>query len=60
MPNLALPKAAVAAALPRDFRLQIVSSSGDTVPASREWLHEIKHDGWRIVAIIDGRGGLKL
>jgi ATP-dependent DNA ligase len=26
----------------------------------RRWLHEIKHDGHRLVAILDGHGGLKL
>jgi hypothetical protein len=24
------------------------------------WLHEIKHDGYRLAAILDGTGGLKL
>src|SRR5262249_18748855 len=60
MSNLSLPKAALSAALPRDIRLQIVSSSGGAVPDGDDWLHEIKHDGWRIAAIINGRGGLKL
>ena len=23
-------------------------------------MHEIKHDGWRLIAVIDGRGGLRL
>ena len=60
MPNLALPKAAFAAAIPRDFRLQIVSTSGGNVPDGDGWLHEPKHDGFRMAAIFDGRGGLKL
>jgi bifunctional non-homologous end joining protein LigD len=55
-----LPKAAIPAALPRDFRLQIVSTSNGAVPEGDIWLHEIKHNGFRMAAIFDGRGGIKL
>jgi ATP-dependent DNA ligase len=24
------------------------------------WLHEPKHDGWRLIAIVDGNGAVKL
>jgi bifunctional non-homologous end joining protein LigD len=29
-------------------------------PSGKGWLHEVKHDGHRVVAISDGAGGLKL
>jgi bifunctional non-homologous end joining protein LigD len=29
-------------------------------PAGDGWLHEVKHDGHRLVAMFDGRGGLRL
>ncbi len=51
--------AAVRVALPTAVRLQIVT----TTPAPPEgdgWLHEIKHDGHRLIAIVPGRGQLKL
>jgi hypothetical protein len=38
-----LPKATVTASLPRDIRLQIVSSCA-APPDGRGWLHEPKHD----------------
>jgi hypothetical protein len=41
------------------FRLAIASSSA-WPPDGDGWLHEIKHDGHRLVAILDGRGRLKL
>ena len=50
---------AVRVALPTAVRLQIVT----TTPAPPEgdgWLHEIKHDGHRPIAIVPGRGQLKL
>jgi len=31
-----------------------------SAPNGEGWLHEIKHDGHRLAAILDGRGGLKL
>ena len=47
------PVAAVPADMPRDVRLQIVSSCAEP-PAGDGWLHEIKHDGHRLVAIVAG------
>ena len=29
-------------------------------PEGEDWFHEIKHDGHRLAAILDGRRGLKL
>ena len=49
----------VAASLPREIRLQIASCCAQP-PAGNGWLHEPKHDGWRLIAIIAGDGTLKL
>jgi hypothetical protein len=46
-----LPKTAVAASLPRDVRPQIASSCAQP-PDGNGWLHEPKHDGWRLIAIL--------
>jgi hypothetical protein len=43
MSKFALPRAAVAAELPRQVRLQIVSS-GAGPPSGEGWLQEIKSD----------------
>jgi bifunctional non-homologous end joining protein LigD len=59
MPISYLPKAAVAASLPRDVRPQIASSCAQP-PAGDGWLHEPKHDGWRLISILDGNGAVKL
>jgi bifunctional non-homologous end joining protein LigD len=59
MPNLKLPGAAISAGLPARVRLQIVSPCAEP-PEGEGWLHEIKHDGHRLIAIIVGRGSLKL
>ena len=53
MPNFAFPPAAVRAEILRPLRLQIVSSSS-APPEGDGWLHEIKHDGHRLLAIIAG------
>jgi len=53
MPNIALPPAATPADLPGEVRLQIVSSCAEP-PTGDGWLHEIKHDGHRLVAIAAG------
>jgi bifunctional non-homologous end joining protein LigD len=45
--------------LPSRISLAIASSSA-WPPDGDGWLHEIKHDGHRLVAILDGHGGLKL
>src|SRR5207248_3516961 len=56
---MSLPPGAVPANMPRDVRLQIVTPckrprSGDG------WLHEINHDGHRLVAILPGDRQLML
>jgi bifunctional non-homologous end joining protein LigD len=45
------PSAAIPAELPRDVRLQIVSTCPE-IPEGDDWLHEIKHDGHRLLAIV--------
>src|SRR5437764_14839111 len=56
---MSLPPGAVPANMPRDVRLQIVTPC-KRPPSGDGWLHEIKHDGHRLVAILPGRGQLKL
>jgi bifunctional non-homologous end joining protein LigD len=56
---ISLPRGAVPANLPADIRLQIVSPCARP-PEGDGWLHEIKHDGHRLVAIVPSRGQLKL
>src|SRR5215471_14478489 len=56
---LSFPPGAVPANLPADIRLQIVSPC-TRPPDGDGWLHEIKHDGHRLVAIVPSRGQLKL
>ena len=53
MPKLALPSAATPADLPGEVRLQIVSHCAEP-PVRGGWLHEVKHDGHRLVAIVSG------
>jgi len=53
MSSFALPPEAVPAEIPRTVHLQIVSPSAEP-PASDGWLHEVKHDGHRLVAIVAG------
>jgi bifunctional non-homologous end joining protein LigD len=59
MNNIRFPSNAVPAGIPARIRLPVVSPSARP-PEGEGWLHEIKHDGHRLVAILDGRGGLKL
>ena len=58
MSNFPRPSAAIPADLPRDVRLQLVSTCPE-IPDGDGWLHEIKHDGHRLVAIV-GPDTLKL
>src|ERR1044071_617348 len=51
MSKFARLSAANPADLPRDVRLQIVSTCPE-IPAGGAWLHEIKHDGHRLLAIV--------
>jgi bifunctional non-homologous end joining protein LigD len=53
MPSPVLPPAAVRAEIPRPLRLQIVSPSAEP-PAGKGWLHEVKHDGHRLLAVVTG------
>jgi DNA ligase D len=46
-------KGARQAPLPRSFRPQLASAAA-RVPDGEEWLHEIKFDGYRTIARIDG------
>ena len=59
MPTLVLPDGASPARQPTSVRLQIVAPS-PAPPDGEDWLHEIKHDGHRLLAIIDGGGRLSL
>ena len=52
MPKIALPPAATPADLSGEVRLQIVSHAAE--PPTGGWLHEVKHDGHRLVATIAG------
>ena len=54
-----LPSEAVPADVPKDVRLQIVTPC-ERPPSGDGWLHEIKHDGHRLVAILPGDGQLML
>ena len=56
---LTLPIGAIPAGVPGDVRLQIVTPCKKP-PSGDGWLHEIKHDGHRLVAIIPGDGQLIL
>jgi bifunctional non-homologous end joining protein LigD len=58
MPKFELPHTAALAEIPRQVRLQIVSPGAEP-PEGDGWLHEIKHDGHRLLAIVAG-DGLKL
>jgi bifunctional non-homologous end joining protein LigD len=31
-----------------------IPTRGTTVPAEKDWLHEIKHDGYRLIVARDG------
>jgi bifunctional non-homologous end joining protein LigD len=58
MPTFPLPAWAIPAELPQRVRLQIVASSAQP-PDGEGWLHEIKHDGHRLLAIVSA-GEVKL
>lgn len=53
MPTFPLPTGAIPADLPQRLRLQLASSSS-APPDGDGWLHEVKHDGHRLVAIVAG------
>ena len=56
---ISLLSGAAPAGVPRDIRLQIVTPC-KRPPVGDGWLHEIKHDGHRLVAILPGDGQLML
>ena len=56
---MSLPPGAIPANMPRDVRPQIVTPC-KRPPSGDGWLHEIKHDGHRLVAILPGDGQLML
>ena len=51
MPSFPLPQSATPAEIPSAVRLQVVLPSAD-VPDGADWLHEIKQDDHRLVAIV--------
>ena len=53
MSSFAVPPAAVPAEIPRRIPLHIVSSCAEP-PEGDGWLHEVKHDGHRLLAIVAG------
>ena len=55
MPNFAFPPAAVRAEIPHRVPPQIVSPSAQP-PDGTGWLHEVKHDGHRLLVIVAGDG----
>jgi ATP-dependent DNA ligase len=59
MQNIRFPPTSVPSDLSARVRLAVVSST-DRPPDGLGWLHEVKHDGHRLAAILDGDGGLKL
>src|SRR5215472_5896846 len=58
MSSFAVPPAAVLAEIPHRVPFQIVSPSAEP-PDGKGWLHEIKHDGHRLLAIV-ADGSVKL
>jgi ATP-dependent DNA ligase len=58
MQEFVLPAGAVPARTPREVRLQIVTAAPEP-PEGGSWLHEIKHEGHRLVAIVAG-GSVRL
>jgi bifunctional non-homologous end joining protein LigD len=51
--HFAMPAGAIPADLPQRLRLQIVTPTAEP-PEGDRWLHEIKHDGHRLIAISTG------
>jgi bifunctional non-homologous end joining protein LigD len=41
-------------ALPTGFIAPCLPTKADTLPSGEMWLHEIKHDGFRVIARKDG------
>jgi DNA ligase D-like protein (predicted ligase) len=53
MPTYPLPSGLIPDELPQRVRLQIVAPSAEP-PDGDGWLHEVKHDGHRLLAIVAG------
>ena len=51
------PRAAVPCAALQGFGFQICTSI-DTPPEGEEWLHQVKHDGWRVFVTVHADGEL--
>jgi bifunctional non-homologous end joining protein LigD len=43
--------------LPTGFIAPCLPTKTDQLPSGGLWIHEIKHDGFRIIARKDGNGG---
>ena len=43
-------------ALPAEFIAPCLPTKTDKLPSGRQWLHEIKHDGFRMLVRRDGSG----
>lgn len=52
----ALPRGAVAAALPSALQPQLATLATGPPPDAMNWIHEIKFDGYRMLARIDHKG----
>jgi ATP-dependent DNA ligase len=59
MRNICILPTAVQCDLSARIRPAVVSSA-ERPPEGLGCLHEVKHDGHRLAAILDGHGGLKL
>jgi bifunctional non-homologous end joining protein LigD len=53
MSSFVVPPAAMRAEIPHPLRPQIVSSGAEP-PEGEGWLHEVKHDGHRLLAVVVG------
>jgi bifunctional non-homologous end joining protein LigD len=53
MPTFPLPAGVIPAELPQRLQPQIVTPSAEP-PGGEGWLHEVKHDGHRLLAIVSG------
>jgi hypothetical protein len=45
--------------LPAGFIAPCLPTKTDKLPSGDLWLHEIKHDGFRVIALERGRGGAR-
>jgi hypothetical protein len=59
MKKYRLPTGPRPAPLPLSVAFQLATACPEP-PAGEGWFYEVKHDGHRIAALADGRGGLRL